>query len=203
MTGAPLTPPLVHDGAVNSAAFSARGTCIVTASDDTTAGLWDAQTGRPIARWLAHHDWVTCTSFSPSGSCVVTVSWDKTARIWDAWTGEAVTAPLVHGDVVSAAAFSPDGSRVVTASWDKTARIWDAATGPVVTSPLAHDGAVVRPGQNGCSGGPRANSPSSRRHTACSPASIFSCLSAPFAAQAAWISVHGPGGPRRAPHRRG
>ena len=50
-----LTPPgaerlrfVGHEGAVNSACFSADGAHILTASDDRTARLWDSGTGREI-----------------------------------------------------------------------------------------------------------------------------------------------------------
>ena len=41
-----------HEGPVTSAAFSPDGTRIVTASDDSTARLWDAATGAADRRML-------------------------------------------------------------------------------------------------------------------------------------------------------
>jgi len=45
-----------HKNGVNSASFSRDGRRIVTASDDHTARLWDAETGRPIDEPLSGHD---------------------------------------------------------------------------------------------------------------------------------------------------
>jgi WD40 repeat protein len=55
----------------------------VTASDDHTARVWDAQTGQPLSPPLQHQFDVKSASFSPDGKWVVTASWDNTARVWD------------------------------------------------------------------------------------------------------------------------
>jgi WD40 repeat protein/energy-coupling factor transporter ATP-binding protein EcfA2 len=131
--------------AVYSAAFSPDGKRIVTASQDKTARVWDAETGKPIGVPLrGHEDVVYSAAFSPNGKRIVTASWDDTARIWDAETGKPIGEPLNgHGKTVFSATFSPDGRRIVTASRDDTARIWDAETGKPIGEPLeGHDGAV-------------------------------------------------------------
>ena len=49
---------------MRSAAFSPDGKCIVTASTDKTARLWDAETGKPIGEPLrGHEDWVRRSHF--------------------------------------------------------------------------------------------------------------------------------------------
>ena len=47
--------PWVHEDDVWRAAFSREGERIVTASDDKTAGLWDAGTGKQIGEPLTGH----------------------------------------------------------------------------------------------------------------------------------------------------
>jgi len=70
-----------HSDLVYSAAYSADGTRIVTASVDNTARVWDAQTGEQLAI-LPHESDVNSARFSPDGLQIVTASKDNTARIW-------------------------------------------------------------------------------------------------------------------------
>jgi hypothetical protein len=114
-----------HENSVSSAAFSADGSRIVTASGDKTARIWDAATGREISILRGHDGSVSSAAFSPDGSRVVTASGDKTTRIWDVATGKEISILRGHNDSVFSAAFSPDGSRIVTASGARTARIWN------------------------------------------------------------------------------
>jgi WD40 repeat protein len=115
-----------HSANVNSARFSPDGLWVVTASDDHTARIWNAQTGDSIVL-AGHEEAVSEASFSPDGRWIVTASHDDTMRIWDAATGRPAAIFSWHRDWLTGAAFSPDGGRVVTASRDKTARIGNVA----------------------------------------------------------------------------
>ena len=117
--------PLQESGL--SAAFSPDGKRIVTASEDSTARVWDAATGQELPYLSGHTSWSTSATYSPDGKFIVTAGGDHTARIWDAATGQELRTLSGHSDWVNSAAFSPDGKFIVTASGDKTARIWDAA----------------------------------------------------------------------------
>ena len=131
-----------HEQRVHLAAFSPDGTCIITASQDSTARIWNATTGKEMLALQGHKGGVHSAAFSPDGTRIVTASQDKTARIWDAATGQKMLVLQGHENLVNSAAFSPDGSRIVTASWDKTVRIWDAATGQKMLVLQGHRGGV-------------------------------------------------------------
>jgi WD40 repeat protein len=135
-----------HEDAVRSAAFSPDGKRIVTASQDKTARLWDAETGKPVGEPLKGHEgYVLSAAFSPDGKRIVTASEDTTAQLWDAKTGKPIGEPLKSYGFVLSAAFSPDGKRIVIVSWaNNTAQLWDAETGKPVGEPLkGHEGFVL------------------------------------------------------------
>jgi WD40 repeat protein len=131
-TGELVTMLSGHDRWINGAAFSPNGRWIVTASDDLTARIWDAQTGKSLVE-LRHTGEVTSACFSHDGKLVVTASKDNTARVWEVkQVTEAGTSDLTvrllntftHNQAVNSAVFSPDGQTVATASEDTTARLW-------------------------------------------------------------------------------
>ena len=127
--------PLKQSGTVHSPQFSPDGKWIVTAADDGTARVWDAQSGQPVSKPLKHNGPVNSARFSPDGKRIVTASFDKTAQVWDVQTGQPQGGPLKHDEVVFSAQFSPDGTRIVTASGDG-ARVWDAQSGQPLTGAL-------------------------------------------------------------------
>jgi dipeptidyl aminopeptidase/acylaminoacyl peptidase len=143
-----------HTQLVLSAIFSADGRRVITASDDSTARIWDSNTRRELMTLSGHTQAVEGAAFTPDGKLIVTASSDKTVRLWDASTGKQLRELDGHTGKVNWAMFSPDGHRVVTASYDKTARVWDTATGrqlmvftghsgPVATAAFSPDGARI------------------------------------------------------------
>jgi WD40 repeat protein len=129
---------LNHRNAVRGGAFSPDGKSVVTASEDGTACIWDAETGRPIGKPIkGHKSGVLSAGFSRDGKRIVTASKDGTARIWDTAIGRPIGKPLIgHKDAVRSASFNPDGTRIVTASEDYTALVWDATSGKTIGDPL-------------------------------------------------------------------
>jgi WD40 repeat protein/serine/threonine protein kinase len=118
-----------HTGPVNSVAYSLDGGRMLTASEDRTAKVWDANTGSLTLTLEGHARAITSGCFSPDGRQIVTGSEDGTAKIWDAGTGRELLALEGHGGAVWSVAISTDGGRIITGSSDQTAKIWDAATG--------------------------------------------------------------------------
>ncbi|MCX7047542.1 MAG: hypothetical protein NTX50_18915 [Candidatus Sumerlaeota bacterium] len=125
LTPAPeAVTPMRHEKAVARAQFSPDGRFVVTASDDNTARVWEAQSGKPVGEPMRHEHLVYDAQFSSDGRYVVTASFFKIARVWEAQSGKPVSEPMRHEDDVNSAQFSPDGRYVVTASQDNTARVW-------------------------------------------------------------------------------
>src|SRR5262249_27456 len=98
---------------------------IVTASEDSTARVWNAETGKVIAVLKGHHKTVWSAAFSRDGVRVITGSDDMTAGIWNAETGELLAVLSGPDNGVYHPVFSPGGAKIAPASGDYTARIWN------------------------------------------------------------------------------
>ena len=132
-------------GAVASAEYSRDGRLIVTASWDSSAKTWDADTGAPLHKLVGGHDsYVNCAVFSPDNKTILTCGDDGRACFWDAASGELQDGVLTgHKAAIRRARYSPDGQSVVTASDDRTAIIWDVPSKEVVHILKGHEWAVL------------------------------------------------------------
>ena len=140
--GTELARLVGHWEAILTAEFDSSGACVLTASSDNTARLWDAATGAELVV-LRHPSAVLSAAFDPSGTRVLTVSNDSTARLWHAATGTELTVLRGHDGWVERAVFDPTGTRVLTASHDNRARLWDATTGAELVVLRGHESWVL------------------------------------------------------------
>jgi WD40 repeat protein len=139
-----------HTGRVTTATFSPDGRLVVTASEDSTARVWEAAGGRLVASLLGHQGPVIAASFDSGSRLVVTASTDATARVWDATSGQSVAELRGHQSPLVTATFSPTDGRVLTASadaysasGDNTARLWDGQSGRELEVLQGHAFALV------------------------------------------------------------
>ena len=131
-----------HRNFVSSAAFSLDASKLLTASDDCTAKLWDANTGVCLLTIEQHMGAVNSAAFNAEASKIVTASNDHTAKVWDANTGGLLLTLEGHQGNVYSAAFSSDANKIVTASHDCTAKVWDATTGTCLLTLDDHKNSV-------------------------------------------------------------
>ena len=128
-----------HTNRVIAISISPDGKHLATASDDTTARLWDIATGQTIRTFTGHTDGVEEIAFSPDGKNLVTISNDQTIRLWDVATGQ--TLKIIPATGVYDVAFSPGGRFIVTSATDPhDPRIWDVTTGLPVHVLNGHTG---------------------------------------------------------------
>ena len=119
-----------HEGKeVYHVEYAPDGRTFVTAGQDRTARIWDAETGQERLVLRGHEDEVDWASFDPSGTRVVTAGDDATVRIWSASDGRELTVLDRLPSHTVAALFTPDGRDVIAAARDGTVVRWDAATG--------------------------------------------------------------------------
>ena len=126
-TGALLFELRGHTDPIATAAFTADGKSIVTASLDGTARIWDAGTGRELR---GHTDWVHGATLSGDGEDVFTVSADHYLARWDADTGKRVWEALDRGgETLNGVAVDPSDRFVASVGDDTTGVVWNARTG--------------------------------------------------------------------------
>ena len=126
----PVSTLLGHSRGINEVCWSKGGDPFcVTASDDKTLRLWDAQTGDALVEFRGHDNFVFCCQFNGPSNLIVSGSFDETVKLWDVRSGECVSTLPAHSDPVTAVSFNRDGSCVVSASHDGLIRIWDVCTG--------------------------------------------------------------------------
>src|SRR5690242_11935890 len=84
------TPALVirgHTELVYRVRFSPDGRRLATASQDNTAGFWDATTGEKLLSFTGHDTAVRHLAFSPDGRRLATAGLEGRLKVWEAATG--------------------------------------------------------------------------------------------------------------------
>jgi WD40 repeat protein len=118
---------------ITSAVFSPDGSRVLTASDDTTARVWDVVSGVQVAvLGTGKGNTLNDAQFNPAGTEAVTADEGGAVTVWRLSGASATVAEVLHapgGAPVLSAVFSPDGREVLTAGQDGQARIWDLASG--------------------------------------------------------------------------
>jgi len=105
-----------------SAALSADGRLLATASQDQTVRLWDVAMGLPLGLPLGHPKPVRAVAFTPDGKRLLTGSMDGVGRLWSvpALTDDAKRLAL-RAQVATGLELTPAGTvRPLTREeWEK------------------------------------------------------------------------------------
>ena len=133
-----LVPPLRHGGNVRSAAFSADGRLIATASDDGSARLWDTATGEAVSRPMKDSRQVKEVVLSPDRQRLLTRGFAedvgaRPASLWDVSSG-GVFATVPEGGSAYIGKFSPDAQHFLTVTRNPNrVQVWRSIDGQPVT----------------------------------------------------------------------
>lgn len=138
-------PPLRlsgHTAYITDIVFSPDSSLLASASDDSTARLWNASNGSLIAALDDHTGRVLSIAFSPDGELLASSGADNTVRLWHTSDGELLKTLSGHTDWVREVAFSPDGALLASAADDNTVRLWRVADGAPLQTLSGHSGWV-------------------------------------------------------------
>jgi WD40 repeat protein/serine/threonine protein kinase len=137
-----------HDKRVVFAAFSPQGDRVVTASDDNTVRVWDANSGEPIYQfdlWRQRDPknnqcLVDSVSFQPDGRQLVTGSSAFGIHLWDLSTGERINQQHLKG---GRAVYWPTSPQLLTyVPYGRELTILNASSGNTFRTLKPDDGAV-------------------------------------------------------------
>jgi WD40 repeat protein/serine/threonine protein kinase len=106
----------------------------LTASNDQTVRIWEAESNRLLTELRGHRGDVTRLIMSNDGKSFLSSSRDRTLKMWDL---ERVLEPSVvsaHDNNIYTIAYSADGKLLASGSEDGTAKVWEAATGRLLST---------------------------------------------------------------------
>lgn len=132
---------LGHSG-VNSVAFSADGTTVLSGGDKTVK-IWNTASGREIRTFAGGHSgFVSSAVFSPDERTLLSSGTEGKIVLWDLQNGQKIREYTGHVKGVFRAVFSPDGRTIASVGMDATIRLWDTASGEQLAVFKGHSAAV-------------------------------------------------------------
>jgi WD40 repeat protein len=96
--------------------YSPDGLWIVSAHEDGTIKMCEAESGKEVRTLAGHTKWATSVRFSPDGLRIASSGLDQILKIWNAKTGEELARLSGHGANVNDCCYSPDGRQIASCS---------------------------------------------------------------------------------------
>jgi WD40 repeat protein len=112
-----FTLDLKHKGDVNTAFFNSSGDLVLTASSDTSAVVWIANTGAKKFELMGHHKPVHWAVFDPKDEFIATASSDSLVIIWSQVDGAILKIIDDHTSKVESVNFSKSGNYFVSSDF--------------------------------------------------------------------------------------
>ena len=116
-----------HGAFVWNAVFSPDNNQVITASQDETARIWNAETGQTEHILRPQTGPVREVFFSADSSRVITASGEESMTLWDPATGSLMHKFDNLGSRVLKVIFNPDGHKLVAITEDGDLHLWEAA----------------------------------------------------------------------------
>ena len=127
-----------HEGSVNAICIRADGSLIATASEDSTARVWESVTFSLESQMTGHTQYISCIDMNED--VVVTGSADKLIKKWDIFSGCHLLTFTGHESIITRVLIH--GNHLFSAALDKTARHWDLKTGDCLHTYLGHSKSI-------------------------------------------------------------
>ncbi len=132
----------IQQAAIEAISFDATGARVLSASEDGTALILNADSGDPEKTLPAKPGAPAAltASFNPSGYGIETTYADGTVNFWTQ-VGEPVAGLHAHTGAARVAGFSPDGALLATGGDDGRVYLWHSSS-PLARADFSHHGAV-------------------------------------------------------------
>jgi WD40 repeat protein len=115
---------------------------VLSAGNDYSARLWDADSLRSLSDPLGHASSVTAVLPLVGGHVACTGAHSGKVKFWVLSNPRASVVLRGHQGLIFDMAFDPTGERIVTGSSDGTVRLWDVRTGRELNRVGGHPGEV-------------------------------------------------------------
>lgn len=126
----PPYPPMLPK--ITSVAYLPDGRHFITAREDGTFRLLEAQTGKVIRTFEAHRAGSVVVAVSVDGDEFLSGGADGVVRLWHRQGSTPLTEFKGHSSPITAVALSLDGKMAVSASGGQHVRLWDTSTGDLI-----------------------------------------------------------------------